>query len=285
MQFESTGGIMNNISIARETIKITKERKYTVNGLTVELPDMDYGYVNVYSPAEGRALIEKSPAESTHRCRISVTNEDSFQAAARYERPFVMNFANAHSPGGGFMLGANAQEEALCRCSTLFESISGKKASEMYVHNNTRISSVESDYMLLSDVCVFRNNSGELMTDPFTAGVITVPAPNRMGAALLASSGKIEETMKRRIRIMLMIARENNYRNLVLGAWGCGAFRNKPENVSEYFRKVLIDEHYGQYFSEVCFAVYGSEDSENITAFRKCFSKYLKNDKYSKRNK
>ncbi|WP_407399868.1 TIGR02452 family protein [Treponema sp.] len=52
------------------------------------------------------------------------------------------------------------------------------------------------------------------------------------------------------------MAKENKYRNLVLGAWGCGAFHNKPENVAEYFRTVLIDEFYAQYFDEICFAVY-----------------------------
>lgn len=262
---------MNNISIARETIKIIKERKYTTDGCTIELPDIDYGYVNVFSPDEGKKLIEKAPPENSRTCRITVTNEDSFQAAKRYEKPFVMNFANAHSPGGGFLLGANAQEEALCRCSTLFESLSGSAASEMYMHNNTKLSAVESDYMLLSDVCVFRDHHCELLREPFTAGVITVPAPNRMGAAMFTSSKKIAETMTRRIRIMLMIARENNYKNLVLGAWGCGAFRNKPENVAEYFRTVLFDEYYSQYFTEICFAVYGDENSRNISAFRECF--------------
>lgn len=262
---------MNNIRIAHETIKITKERKYTVNGITVELPDADYSYANVYTPDEGKALIDTKPLPSKKICRIRITCEDSFQSAGRYDRPFVMNFANAHSPGGGFMLGASAQEEALCRCSTLFESLTGNQAAEMYNYNNTRLSSVESDYMLLSDVCVFRDHNCSLLANPFTAGVITVPAPNRMGAAMLTSSKKIAETMMRRIRIMLMIARENNYKNLVLGAWGCGAFRNKPENVAEYFRAVLVDEFYAQYFNEICFAVYGSENSKNITAFRECF--------------
>ncbi len=74
------------------------------------------------------------------------------------------------------------------------------------------------------------------------------------------------------MRIMVMMAKENNYHNLVLGAWGCGAFHNKPENVSEYFRQVLIDEYYAQYFSEICFAVYGDEKSSNLNAFRDRFT-------------
>ena len=131
---------------------------------------------------------------------------------------------------------------------------------------------VESDYMLLSpNVLVFRNASLELLAEPFTAGVITVPAPNKRGAAMFAPAGLVEETMLRRIRILLLIAADNRYRNLVLGAWGCGAFGNKPQDVAEYFRKVLINEGYGRLFDEVRFAIYGPENGNNITWFRKVF--------------
>ena len=78
--------------------------------------------------------------------------------------------------------------------------------------------------------------------------------------------------MLRRIRILLLIAADNGYRNLVLGAWGCGAFGNKPQDVAGYFRQVLIDEGHGYLFDEVRFAIYGSENGKNITEFRKVFA-------------
>ena len=104
-----------------------------------------------------------------------------------------------------------------------------------------------------------------------TEAVITVPAPNRFGAALLASNKLIEETFIRRIRIMLAAAAEYGYKDIILGAWGCGAFGNRPEDVSEYFRRVIIDDKYGYCFENICFAIYGSKDGKNITVFRKCF--------------
>ncbi|MBR1771045.1 MAG: TIGR02452 family protein [Lachnospiraceae bacterium] len=268
---------MNNIEIAKQTMKITKEKAYEISGKRIDLPEMDFRAVEVFSPKAGKDLLAWDISEKfgERMCRISVVNEDSFQAARRFEKPFVMNFANAHTPGGGFLLGANAQEEALCRCSTLYASITSKAASEMYVYNNTRLASVESDYMLLSpQVCVFRNERYEL-SEPekiFQTAVITIPAPNRFGAAIMASGKLIEETMVRRIRIMLRIAAKKGYRNLILGAWGCGAFGNKPGDVSGYFQKVLIEEEYGRCFDEVCFAIYGSTDGKNITAFRERFS-------------
>lgn len=272
---------MNNIAIAKDAIRITDEKKYSIDEKIYLLPDLDYAAVEVYSQKIGRELLEWdiSAKFSEEMCGISVTNEDSFSAASRLENPFVMNFANAHKAGGGFMLGANAQEEALCRCSTLYASISSDNAKEMYRYNNAHISSVESDYMLYSpQVCVFRDEKCRLLTEPFMAAVVTVAAPNRNGAAILATDKKLAETMTRRIRIMLRIAAKKGHRNLVLGAWGCGAFRNNPRKVAEYFRKVLVDEEYGRCFDEVCFAVYGKEDGRNITEFRNVFNKNTRGD-------
>lgn len=263
---------MNNIAIAKETMEIIRDGEYLLNGRVITLPLSDCANVKVYSPEAGERLLQEHiQAEEKHPYNICVVAEDSFQAAKKYDCPLVMNFANAHNPGGGFELGANAQEEALCRCSTLYASISSDEAKEMYRYNNSHITAVESDYMLLSSVCVFRNERCELIENPFMAGVITVPAPNRMGMAALTPEKKIGEVMMKRIRIMLLIAKENGYKSLVLGAWGCGAFHNKPENVAQYFKQVLVEESYAQYFDEICFAIYGKENGRNITAFRECF--------------
>lgn len=274
---------MNNIAIAKETIKITKEMKYDLDRTTIQLPKYDYSEVIVYSPEDGEELLknrdellqdckDENKNESTGTmCKIVINTKDSFQAAKEYENPFVMNFANAHNPGGGFLLGSTAQEEALCRCSTLYQSLISEEAARMYKYNNTHLSKVESDYMLLSKVCVFRNEKCELVSEPFMASVITVPAPNRIGAAMFASNAEVADTMLRRIRIMLQIAYTRGYRNLILGAWGCGAFYNNPKSVASYFKQVLLEEGYGQYFDEVCFAIYGPENGKNVSSFQNCF--------------
>lgn len=265
---------MNNIACARETLRIIEEKKYQTPGREVSLSEMDAERVVVVSPQAGEELLkeELSAYQLDGACEITVINADSFQAARRFQNPLVMNFANAHHPGGGFLLGATAQEEALCRCSTLYASIHSKEASEMYLYNNTHPHPVESDYMLLSpEVLVFRDEKCKLLDEPFRVGVITVPAPNRHGAALFASGEMIRETMIRRIRIMLRLAAKNGYRSLVLGAWGCGAFANEPKDVAAYFRQVLVEEGYGKCFEKICFAVYGKEDGRNITAFREAF--------------
>lgn len=265
---------MNNIDIGKETIKITRNKKYYINSREIHLPDLDYAKVIVISSAEGKEIIVHGCSEykKESMCRIKIVNLDSFQAGRSYDNPLVMNFANARHPGGGFRLGANAQEESLCRCSTLYASITSEKASEMYRYNNSRIGKVESDYMLLSpNVVVFRDENCNLLESVCVMGVITVPAPNRRGAAIFANKELIKETFIRRIRILLSVAAKYGYKNLVLGAWGCGAFGNDPKDVAEYFKCVLIDEEYGKYFDEVCFAIYGSENGKNITAFGNAF--------------
>lgn len=265
---------MNNITAAQETIRITADRAYDLNGTSIRLPDIDYSKVIVISPDDGRKLLEQemTPYMSDSMCRIKINNKDSFEAGRAYDNPLVMNFANAHNPGGGFKLGANAQEEALCRCSTLYASITSKAAGVMYSYNNTHVSRVESDYFLISpNVAVFRDKDLSLLATPIILGVLTMAAPNRRGAAMFASSKLIEETFIRRIRLLLRAAAVNGYNNLVLGAWGCGAFGNRPEEVASYFKQVIVDEELGRAFEEICFAIYGSEDGNNITAFRKCF--------------
>lgn len=265
---------MNNIDAARETIKISSEGKYLLNGRTVEFPDVDIEEVLVISPEDGQKLLESDMSSymSDSMCKITINTKDSFEAGRAYDNPLVMNFANAHNPGGGFKLGANAQEEALCRCSTLYASITSKAAGKMYSYNNTHASRVESDYMLISpNVVVFRDKDLSLLDKPVVMGVVTVPAPNRYGAAMLATPKMIEETFIRRIRIILRAAAVNGYKTLVLGAWGCGAFGNRPDQVASYFKTVIEDEGLGKAFDEICFAIYGSEDGKNITAFRNCF--------------
>ena len=67
---------------------------------------------------------------------IDISVDDSFAAARKLKNCLVMNFDSATNPGGGFLSGANAQEENLCRESTLYKSLESDEADNMYAYNN-----------------------------------------------------------------------------------------------------------------------------------------------------
>lgn len=266
---------MDLFKIAEDTIKTTKEGKYEFNGREICLPDVDYSDVIIYSPEKGQEMLEEPVEFGTSMCTFKVVNEDSFAPARDMEKPMVMNFASAVNPGGGFLMGSVAQEEALCRCSTLYASLASDKAKEMYLFNRREKIDVFSDHMLFSRVCVFRDRNCNLIDNPYEVSVVTVAAPNKRRYASNVSDERINEVLKHRMRVMFRVAYENGCRSLVLGAWGCGVFGNNPVDVARCFREVLVDEKYGTLFKEVVFAVLGREDGMNITAFRDCFGALL----------
>lgn len=114
--------------------------------------------------------------------------------------------------------------------------------------------------MLLSpEVCVFRDHdSHKLFEKPYTASVLTVPAVNLHGyddCVHQPASQEIDELMYRRIENMLAVAIAHEYKNLILGAWGCGAFGHDARRVAEYFYNLLVTKGYRNYFDNICFAI------------------------------
>ena len=259
----------DNIRTAKETIANTKARRYSVNGKEISLGDKRFSDVLVVKPEEN-IVIKVNPEGKTN---YRYANADTFEAARAYcKNPLVLNFASAKYPGGGFEKGASAQEEALCRASTLYASLSTKEAFEMYDYNRNHNLPCYSDYMLLSkNVAVFRNSSGALIREPFECGVITVPAPNRSGPARNVPHEELDRIAVNRLRRMLTVAVNNGYNDIVLGAWGCGVFANKAEDVAGYFHTLLVDEGFEKYFDTIVFAVF--HDNEKLKAFQNAFGK------------
>ncbi len=186
----------DRIQMARETMQITKQGFYYNSNekkVPLETENSRSVYaVNLYSPHTLQIIAEDDRDECFKRdfaasdyCTFYLVDADSFTAAQGMNSPLVMNFANAHYPGGAFLNGASAQEESLCRTSTLYASISSSKAKVMYDYNNQNYSEFDSDYMLLSpNVVVFRDEKCNLMDKPYKVGVATVAAPNRNGHAM-----------------------------------------------------------------------------------------------------
>ncbi len=204
--------------------------------------------------------------------RTTVANETTFEGALRLldegaDRVVALNFASARNPGGGFLSGAQAQEECLTRASGLFACIDG---SDYYAYHRSQPGGLYSHHMIYSpDVPVFRNDAGELLDAPWPCSMITSPAPNR-GA--IASSrypqelGLVSVVMRERITRILAVAAHHGHGAIVLGAFGCGVFRNDPHEVAALFAEA-VDGPFRGVFDRVHYAVLDKENGPNITAF------------------
>ncbi len=249
-----------NISLLNETLDLCRKGSYEKDGKTVNIgcSEKELSGIQVFLPDEIGALNVEAAAE-TDGCAASCENRDTLSLAREKSQKFsdvlVMNLASATRPGGAVRDGANAQEEDLCRKSSLLLSLESDKAKRYYDYNNKLHTHLGSDAVMISpDVVVFRDENGELLSRPFKISVISCAAPNiRFGF-----EGKSEEEYKamleKRLEGMLRCAAASGYRNLVLGAFGCGIFGNDAAVVSDAFLKAF--ESFGKIpFAHADFAV------------------------------
>jgi len=191
------------------------------------------------------------------RTIITVENDTVLEIGRRMaaDGPVAaLNFASATSPGGGFLSGARAQEEAIARSSGLFAALEGRA---MYDDPRHSRDAMYSDYVIYSpDVPVFRLDSGELLEQPWPLSIVTCPAVNANGLRKYspARMGEVEALMTARMAKMLSVAANHGPRRFILGAWGCGAFGLDPEMMARVFDEMLRGPFRGV-FSEIVFAI------------------------------
>lgn len=208
---------------------------------------------------------------------FEVTGESSTVAARRLAMEgsraasvAVLNFASARNPGGGYVRGAKAQEEALCRASALYETL--LEAPEYYAVHRAERSTFYTDRVIHSPgVPVFRDDRGALLEIPFRAGFLTSPAPNAgtIRRQEPERAAEIPGALLRRGERVLEVAALHGYRRLVLGAWGCGVFRNDPGQVAEAFR-ALLTGRFADTFERVVFGIL-DRDPGPRAAFARAF--------------
>ncbi|MFM7114911.1 MAG: TIGR02452 family protein, partial [Planctomycetota bacterium] len=183
---------------------------------------------------------------------VQVRNETTLVAGKRLHdqgvRPLALNLANGIHPGGGFLSGARAQEEVLCRSSALYATLVG---DPMYAFHLARPLPDSSEWTILSpDVPVFRNDQGEALPQPWPCSFITCAAPY----AHSLDSSLSRNLLNKRIHRVLGIAEAFGFKDLVLGAWGCGAFGNDPSATAADFKEALAGDFAGV-FRQVVFAI------------------------------
>ena len=283
---------MDRKAIAKESLEIMRQGYYKIESKENQMPvqtkidikqDMEQSIKDsiLITPSEGQDLLKQygerySSLENQSQLTIIVENISTVDAIRKLilegkEKIGVLNFASAKNPGGGFLNGAKAQEESLAASSTLYRTLIVHE--EYYRENRNCNSMIYTNHAIYSpDVVFFRDGSFRL-AEPVKASVLTLPAVN-MGQVI--QKGEDVETarqaMKQRMKLALAIFANEGAENLVLGAYGCGVFRNEPKDVAIWWKE-LLDTEMGKYFDLVFHAVLDySREKKCIGAFEEVFS-------------
>ena len=271
-----------NAEIFRDT-----ERQYTTDQALVQA---------VRQSIESQVFISENstvdvPAPSkTEMAKVFVSGKRSLEAAENYakqgKKVCVLNFASAINPGGGVVNGSSAQEECICRCTTLYTCLNTNQMWNVFYspHRKAANPLYNNDCIYTPDVCVFKSDTNFPEPLPkenwWSVNILTCAAPNLRerpsnmmnphagNTAAKITPSKLEKLLTARIRRIFEIAVANKNEVLILGAFGCGAFRNPPEIVAKVFNTVMQD--YLCCFDTIEYAVYHTErEVANYEAFLK----------------
>jgi uncharacterized protein (TIGR02452 family) len=233
------------IEIAKDSYEYlnTIDDSYKTNILYVDMPDI-------------------SNCHKVENTKIIIKNIDCVDAAMNLSDVCLLNFASAYHPGGGWMTGAVAQEECIARRTSLYKSINDSK---FYQLNNKEM---YSDAMIYSPkVQIFKNSNYALLTNKKDISVISACAVN-MNRIYKSTIKEVKTEMIHRIKKVFKIAIHNHQTNIILGAWGCGVFKQNPSDVAKYFKLAMDDEEdLKSYFYNIVFAVYNNQ--RNLKEFMK----------------
>lgn len=250
------------------------------------------------STANQRLILEEEAVEAGPDCakeaKIIISRKRTFEAAQSYKglKTCVHNFASATTPGGGVVKGSSAQEECLCRCSSLYFSLN---TPEMWAgfytpHREAQDPVHNDDIIYTPEVCVFKTDtiSPELMPreDWYNVNVITCAAPNlRQMPSNKMNTGDgfkkvkmLDEDLRtlheKRLTKILEVASAEGNEVVILGAFGCGAFENNPKVVAEAYKNVL--KNFVKKFNVIELAIYcPPQDDTNYRAFANELKEFL----------
>lgn len=204
------------------------------------------------------------PERKFKKTAVSVVKRRTLEAAINLQRKYlelriaVHNFASASNPGGGVRHGSRAQEEALCRCSTLYPVLNtDANWKNFYLVNRERRNPLHDDACIYSpEITVCKSdvdNPTRLPRNKWDlVDVITIAAPNLHG--LKITDEELFALHETRLRHMFTVAAHHGADIFVTGAFGCGAFQNNPEVVAQAYKKILPE--FDGCFKEVVFAIY-----------------------------
>lgn len=214
---------------------------------------------------------------------ISVVAVDCLYAAQKFAKQgakvAVLNMANQFGAGGGYLHGAAAQEEDLCRRSNLINSLDPKFYTESENEDYEQNGFGEYSTLYSDKVTVVRQGRDKQYTflnadQQFSVSVISGAAYNLKFSNVKAGSKRYIQGMKNKIIMQLEAALQHGHKNLVLSAFGCGAFANDPNFVAKMYKEILAYPRYRNAFDNIVFAIVPNPGAknDNYGPFKSVFS-------------
>ena len=252
------------VEVMEDTMEVIKKGYYELPGLS---RPVDFR-PQLKRDKKWTVIFDNVPALYPHLSpflsapKVYVQSIDVLEKAAEFgEDGVCLNMANAFHPGGGVLRGAMAQEEEICRRSTLTWSIF--RFSEELKNLVGFKWDVYSSYPIKlygaiwsPSVAIIKSRTYELLPEIYETNVITAAA---LCHPKLNDKGEMSQSdcdiMSEKIRTVLRIAALKSKRKLILGAWGCGAFCCPPLQIANLFKAVLEEKEFEGWFEEICFAV------------------------------
>lgn len=266
-----------NVKVYLDTKRIINEDKSVQDSIKESIAKQEF-------IPDGKNIEVNIPTDK-RPCFITVTKNKTMDAASGYadgkRRIAVLNFASATTPGGGVVKGSSAQEECLCRVSTLYDCLTDADMfAKFYQPHRDELNALHNDDIIYTpDVLVLKNDNYQPYdkSDRFKVDVITCAAPNlrEYNVDMFNIDKPLEKPISdeelkaihiKRARQILSVAASKGVDVLILGAFGCGVFRNSPKVVAEAYKEVIKD--FRKAFDTIEFAVYCAKDTENYDAFK-----------------
>lgn len=274
--------------VFRSTLMAVQKGEYmTVHGHVIKLPlTQDIQSRTKFYYKE----IHPIPLYSTrYDTQIAAVNDDCLSFARRVHKVedsvCVLNMASRRNPGGGVLSGAGAQEEYLFRCSDYYRSLYqyASYASDYDIIKSPFSYPLDRNFggCFSSKVTVFRGTEEEgyrFLHHPWHMNFIAVPGMNKPETTLVNKEERIANHLvagvKNKIRTLFRIALDNGQKTLILGALGCGAFKNPPKHIAELFKEILNEQEFKNVFRRVFFVIkedHNSRGKGNFKPFKEVF--------------
>lgn len=282
-------GRAENIIVFEDTVERCRDNQRLMESIR-ESCDSQVVVLESAEVPDGRRRAREQPRFS-QPAQLVLTKERTFQAAEKYvrnpcyqgKRICVLNFASSMNPGGGVVRGASAQEESLCRCSTLYFCLDAVRDTFYLPHRNGLSFLHNDDVIYTPRVTVFKSDVAKPRPlsekDWYQVDVISCAAPNLRSyfGHLLEDLGEMNPPAiegaqlaaihTQRLSRILDVAVQQQVDVMILGAFGCGAFMNDPEVVSKAM--VQVAREYAHCFKVIEFPVFcRPREKENYVAFQ-----------------